>query len=249
MKKWNYKLTVEYDGTDFSGFQIQPRVRTVQGELERALQRLFRRDFCLSAAGRTDAGVHARGQVVNVQAEREFPTGVLMRALNAHLPRDIVIKQAERVPPEFHARFSACGREYVYQITQEPTALNRRFVWQISFRVDEDKLRACAEILRQKRNFESFTKARAEVKSYECEIQEAQWEILGNRLFFHISANRFLHNMVRILVGTMIEVARGRFSLEAFDRMFEARDRRAAGLTAPARGLILEKVRYECDPK
>ncbi len=246
---FNYKLTLEYDGTDFLGFQIQPKLRTVQGELEKALRRLFAGDFCLAAAGRTDAGVHARGQVVNVRAEKEFPLHVLVRALNANLPGDIVVKAAEHVPLDFHARFSACRRRYAYQISRVPTALERRFVWYIPFAVDENALRACAEIILEQRNFESFTKSGAEVTSYQCEIVESRWEFAGPRLTFHLSANRFLHNMVRILVGTMVEVGRGRFSPEEFKEMFAARDRRAAGLTAPARGLILEEVSYDCRKK
>jgi tRNA pseudouridine38-40 synthase len=242
----NYKLILEYDGTDFSGFQVQPRVRTVQGELQKALTQLFGSDFCLAAAGRTDAGVHARGQVVNVRAEKEFPPAVLQRALNAHLPEDIVVKEAVSVPLDFHARFSACRRRYAYQISRQPTALARRFVWHLPFAVEENRLHACAEIVRKHTDFQSFTKTGAEVTSHICHIKEARWEISETRLVFHISANRFLHNMVRILVGTMIEVARGRFTVEEFEAMFDVRDRRAAGLTAPAKGLILEEVTYWC---
>ncbi len=245
----NYKLRLEYDGTDFSGFQIQPNVRTVQGELQGALKTLFPRDFCLAAAGRTDAGVHARGQVVNVRAEKEFPPEVLMRALNANLPADVVVKTAERVPADFHARFSACRRRYTYRISRVPVALERHFVWHIPFPVDEDVLQACAKIILGQTDFESFTKSGAEVNSYTCEIAESRWEFESFHLTFHLAANRFLHNMVRILVGTMIEVGRGRFSLEDFEKMFAAHDRRAAGLTAPARGLTLEEVRYDCGTK
>ncbi|NOY78898.1 MAG: tRNA pseudouridine(38-40) synthase TruA [Calditrichaeota bacterium] len=242
----NYKLILEYDGTDFSGFQIQPRQRTVQGEMQRALDRLFPEGYCLAAAGRTDAGVHALGQVVNIRAEKAFAPETLQKALNANLPGDIVVKQAEIVAPDFHARFSACRRSYEYRLITEPTALFRRFVWAISFVPDGKILRQCAEIVKANENFESFTKTGAEVRHFLCAVEESRWEQDGPNFVYHISANRFLHNMVRILVGTMLEVARGRFSVADFEKMFRARDRKAAGLTAPARGLLLVRVDYSC---
>ena len=241
----NYKLILEYDGTDFSGFQIQPGQRTVQGELQAALNRLFPDGFYLTAAGRTDAGVHAAGQVVTVRTEKSYAPEILKRALNANLPGDIVIKEAREVPLDFHARFSACRRTYLYRVMTAPTALQRRFVWQISFLPDFDRLLECAEIVKRQNDFKSFTKAGAETEHFKCEIYESQWEKGENEWVYHITANRFLHNMVRILVGTMMEVGRGRFSAAAFEKMFNAGDRRAAGLTAPARGLILWRVDYE----
>jgi len=242
----NYKLILEYDGTDFSGFQIQPRQRTVQGEMQRALNRLFPNGYCLAAAGRTDAGVHALGQVANIRAEKQFAPETLQKALNANLPKDIAVKHTEVVAPDFHARFSACRRRYEYRLTTKPTALFRNFVWTISFVPDGKILQQCAEIVKANENFESFTKTGAEVKHFLCTVEESRWEQDGANFVYHISANRFLHNMVRILVGTMLEVARGRFSVFDFKKMFRARDRKAAGLTAPARGLLLVRVDYNC---
>ncbi len=242
----NYKLILEYDGTDFSGFQIQPKQRTVQGEMQRALDRLFPDGYCLAAAGRTDAGVHALGQVVNVRAEKQFTPETLGKALNANLPKDIVIKQAETAAPDFHARFSACRRTYEYRVTTEPTALFRKFVWTISVVPDLEILQQCAEIVKANENFESFTKAGTEAKHFLCTVEDSHWEREGANFAYRISANRFLHNMVRILVGTMLDVARGRFTVSDFEDMFRAKDRKAAGLTAPARGLVLVRVDYKC---
>jgi len=242
----NYKLILEYDGTDFSGFQIQPERRTVQGEMQHALNRLFPDGYCLAAAGRTDAGVHALGQVVNVRAEKRFAPETLQNALNANLPGDVAVKQVEMVPLDFHARFSACRRSYDYRVTTVPTALQRNFVWKISFIPKLETLQQCAEIVRANENFESFTKAGAEVRHFLCTVEDSRWEQDEADFVYHISANRFLHNMVRILVGSMLEVARGRFSIPEFEEMFGARDRKAAGLTAPARGLMLVRVDYKC---
>lgn len=240
----NYKLILEYDGTDFSGFQIQPEERTVQRELQTALNRLFPAGFYLTAAGRTDAGVHAAGQVITVRTEKSFSPEILKRALNANLPDDIVVKETQEVPLDFHARFSACRRIYLYRVMTVPTALQRRFVWQISFLPDFSRLLECAEIVKRQKDFKSFTKAGAETENFKCEIYESRWEKGENEWVYHITANRFLHNMVRILVGTMMEAGRGRFSAAAFEQMFNAGDRRAAGRTAPARGLILWRVEY-----
>ena len=242
----NYKLILEYDGTDFSGFQIQPGQRTIQGELQRALNRLFPDGYCLAAAGRTDAGVHALGQVANIRTEKVFAPEILQKALNANLPNDIVVKNAEVAAPDFHARFSACRRSYEYRVTTVPTALRRNFAWKISFVPKLETIAKCAEIIKRNGNFKSFAKSGAEVKNFLCAIEESYWDQEETDFVYHISANRFLHNMVRILVGTMLEVARGRFSISQFEEMFHAKDRKAAGLTAPARGLTLVQVDYEC---
>ncbi|MBN1478851.1 tRNA pseudouridine(38-40) synthase TruA [candidate division KSB1 bacterium] len=240
----NIKLIIEYDGTNFCGYQIQPNERTVQAELERSLSMLTTETIRLTAAGRTDSGVHALGQVVNFKTKSRLPIEAFVRGGNTRLPKDIRILLAEDVPEDFSARYSAKSRTYRYVITRKSQAIGRHYAWYYWNQLDVKKMRAaCADILGSQ-NFASFCQAKAEVDHYICDVRYAYWQQIDNRLIFEICANRFLHNMVRTLVGTMVEIGDVQLQTANMREILLARDRRAAGQTAPAHGLFFVRVDY-----
>jgi tRNA pseudouridine38-40 synthase len=241
----NIKLTLEYDGTDFVGWQVQPNGRSVQEELERALAQILQHTITTYAAGRTDSGVHARGQVVNVKTQKAIVPEILHKSLNALLPDDVAVLSVEEVPEHFHARYSAVARRYRYFIAQRPLAVMRRFVWPLQYPLSFELMNSCAASIVGEHDFQSFCKAEAEVDHYRCTVKHASWIQKDGLVVFDITANRFLHGMVRALVGTMVDVGRGYTPYEDFERIIVARDRRAAGMAAPAKGLFLEEVFYD----
>lgn len=241
----NIKLTLEYDGTDFVGWQFQSNGRSVQEELEKALQQILQAVIRVVGAGRTDSGVHARGQVANFMTEKEIETGVLVKGLNALLPKDIAVLGGEEVPEGFHARYSARGRRYRYYIAQRPTAIWRRYCWELSYKLDMDLMNRCTKLIEGEHDFTSFCKAQSEVNHHRCIVETARWVQSESLLEFEITANRFLHGMVRALVGTMVDVGRGYRPIQDLPSIMDARDRKAAGMAAPSKGLFLEEIFYE----
>jgi tRNA pseudouridine38-40 synthase len=239
------KMIVEYDGTDFSGWQFQNNGRSVQGELEKAAAQLLQEEIRVTGAGRTDAGVHARGQVCHYATASSMETKGIERGLNALLPEDVVVRNVEPAPKEFHSRFSARARKYRYYISKSPTALLRRFRWNIGWPLDMQSLQQCSMAIIGENDFKSFCREQSEVNHHRCIVTKAGWEASGEDLVFEIVANRFLHGMVRTLVGTMVEVGRGHRSVTDFESICKARDRREAGMAAPPTGLFLEAVFYD----
>ncbi len=240
----NVKLELEYDGTDFVGWQYQENGRSVQGELENALRTILQEDVRVIGAGRTDAGVHARGQVANFRTAREIEESKLAKSLNGVLPRDVVVRNAERVGEEFHARYSAKARAYRYYISQCATALLRNYSWSLNYALDIEAMKQTSSLVVGERDFTSFCKNEADVKHYICNVYSASWTFEGSMLEFEIKANRFLHGMVRALVGTMVDIGRGYRSLASFQQILSAKDRAAAGMAAPPQGLFLEYIEY-----
>jgi tRNA pseudouridine38-40 synthase len=241
----NIRLVLEYDGTDYVGWQVQANGPSVQAELEKALRQILHREVTTIAAGRTDAGVHARGQVVNFAMDGEVEPRALAKGLNATLPRQIAVLAADEVDATFHARFSAKRRLYRYYLSFQPSALERNFVWYVGgYSLNLSPMRACATSIVGEHDFASFCKADSGADSFVCVVERAVWIERGKKLVFEICANRFLYGMVRALVGTMVDVGRGHRTLEDFNAIFAARDRRAAGMSAPAKGLFLEEVFY-----
>lgn len=240
----NIKLTLEYDGTDFVGWQYQVNGRSVQAVLERALKELLQEDLQVSGAGRTDAGVHARGQVANVLINHRMDVEALRRGVNALLPEDVVVQSIEEVDEKFHARYSARQRRYSYRITTIPIAVGREFSWFVGYDLNLALMDECAAIIKGVHDFQAFCKANSNVDHYVCDVAGASWKKDGVTLQFEITANRFLYGMVRALVGTMIEVGRGYRTVEDFERILESKDRRKAGMAAPAKGLSLDQVSY-----
>lgn len=245
MPRKYYKLIVEYEGTEFSGWQLQQNARTVQFELEKALASLFQEKIRVTASGRTDAGVHALGQVAGFSAQKRRTLDEIRLGLNALLPEDVSIHSVEEVGEMFHPRFNAKRRSYIYKICPHESAIQRRFTWFLRESLNITNMQLCADMILGKHDFQSFCSSNAEVNHYFCTIECAKWDYDNSDLLeFFISANRFLHNMVRILVGTMVEVGRGKISVEEFKTIILKKDRNAAGPTAPAQGLFLVKVEY-----
>jgi len=241
----NIKLILDYEGTAYRGWQYQDNAVSIQGKLEEAIFKLSGERVRVTAAGRTDAGVHARGQVVNFNIVKNLPIHNIEMGLNAHLPKDIAVKSAEVVGPEFNARFSAKKRVYQYYISTEKTAMGRNFCWQIFQKLDTTVLKPLADMLIGQHDFGAFSRVEVQSNSKVCTVYESFWRSEKKMWIYRIVANRFLHGMVRTIVGTMIDVAKGRFSEAQFREIFLSRDRLQAGQTAPARGLVLEEVIYE----
>jgi len=242
----NLKLLIEYEGTAYYGWQIQPGVRTVQGVIEEKLSLLLQHPVRLKGASRTDKGVHALGQVANFFTSNPMDLSTIQRALNALLPPDIVIKGVEEVPADFHARFSAKSKVYEYRILNRPfpSALWRRFCWHIPQPLELEVMRRCAEVLIGEHDFSSFRLSGDKSSHSWRRVLRAQWRREEELMVFEIEANAFLRGMVRGIVGTLVEVGRGKISPEGFLEILEARDRRKAAATAPPQGLILKEIRY-----
>lgn len=240
------RLTVEYDGTDYCGWQIQPNGPTIQGALEAAVTALTGEAVRVEGAGRTDSGVHARGQVAHLRTRAPLPPERFARALNAHLPPDISVRDSAAAPAEFHARFSAAGKVYRYAIENAPTrpVLDRRQVWWVSWPLADEALTAGAAAIVGRHDFTSFADAERAGEENVRTVRRAAWRREGTRLTFRIEGEGFLYKMVRCLVGTLVEVGRGALPPAAMERILAARDRAAAGPTAPPQGLTLQRVLY-----
>ncbi len=246
----NIKLTLEYEGTGYLGWQRQPQGMTVQQALEEALEKAVGTRTAVTGASRTDAGVHARGQSANFRTESALAPERLRGALNALLPRDIAVLEAREVPPEFDARFSARSKRYTYTLWTGPVrpALRRNFCWHVRWVRDVEALRAASRLLIGRKDFAAFEAANASSETTVRRVKRAEWFESGPELTFEIEADAFLYNMVRIIVGTLCEVGRGKLSVGDFARIIEARDRTEAGRTAPPQGLCLMEVVYDLPP-
>jgi len=238
------KLTLEYDGTGFVGWQTQANGRSVQEEVRKVLEQVTQESVNLIGAGRTDSGVHARGQVASFRTNSAVGRGTLLSALNGLLPDDIRVHSVEEAPDGFHARYDARERFYRYHISLTPSAINRHFEWYVKYDLNLPAMNAVAAEVLGDHDFESFCRHVAEVRHYRCTVSHSAWVDAGDRLTYEVRANRFLHGMVRALVGTMVDIGRGYTPADAFGRILDARDRRKAGTAAPPHGLFLEEVRY-----
>lgn len=243
------QLVLQYDGSRFAGWQRQPSLRTVQGTLEHALERLFKISCTIIGAGRTDAGVHARGQSAHVAVTGSWDAAVLKRALNALLPPDVWVAHSYDVVPEFHARYSAVARRYSYNVGTDEAArspFRRPFEWRVPHDIDVATLHTTAAMLLGQHRFYGFAVrgTAPATDQHWCKIQVAEWHERVGGLEFVIEANRFLHHMVRFLVGSMVDTAAGRRSVDAFAALITAEDNSATSPPAPAHALFLDDVSY-----
>lgn len=243
-----YKCTISYDGTLFSGYQEQPNARTVQSEIELALSKIHKGDAIkIMASGRTDAGVHAKGQVIHFDSPLSIPEDRWRIALQTQLPKDIAIIKVEKAKASFHARFDTMGKEYRYYVhrTQINDPFTRHYQYQFSYSLDVIKMQLAASYLVGTHDFTSFCSAKTEVEDRVRTINVIDIVEDGDVLMFRFVGNGFLYNMVRILVGTLLEVGRGHKMPEQMVEILAAMDRNQAGKTAPPQGLYLWKVHYE----
>jgi len=238
-------LQVEYDGTNYAGYQLQPDQPSIQAEIEKALKRLYNNDIRVHASGRTDAGVHACYQIIHFNEPLELKNLNLKAALSTLLPKDIRVIDTATGDEDFHARFSARERQYRYVISTQTTALDRDRAWQVYRDLDLEIMKKCAELFIGEHDFTSFCSAQAEVDHKRCIITHSVWEQDGDRLIYRIHGNRFLHSMVRSLVGTMVEAGKARFTVDEVKHMLDSKDRTAGAVTAPPQGLTLVFVKYE----
>lgn len=240
-------LHLVYEGTHFQGYQVQPQQRTVQWHLEKALAKVLGHLCPTICAGRTDAGVHARAQFVHFQTPKDFPLERLPLALQRHLPADMAVLSAQELSPDFHARFSALSRSYRYFIGSETRALpfNARYCWHYPYAFDLGLLAELWPQLLGSHNFEAFCKSGSYRTHYQIDIELAAVHLRENGLIcLEIQAQSFLYNMVRTLVGTVLDIARGRFQPERLAQILNNTDRALVGLTAPPQGLFLWNVLY-----
>jgi tRNA pseudouridine38-40 synthase len=242
-----YRLTVEYDGAPYNGFQAQAELPSVQTSLERAITAFSGERAVIFAAGRTDTGVHATGQVVHFDVERDWPASTVMNALNAHLVKEsIAVLDAIVAPPDFHARFSAKGRAYLYRILNRPAppALDRGRVWHVKKPLDARAMHAAAQALVGHHDFTTFRDMQCQAKSPMKTLDVAEVWREGEEVRLRFASRSFLHRQVRSMAGTLAEVGLGRWSASDLKAALEAKDRTACGPVAPAAGLCLIAVEY-----
>jgi len=235
---------LSYKGTNYHGWQIQPDASSVQEEITKALATILQEKILLVGAGRTDAGVHASQMFAHVDTVKKLSNNYVHK-LNAILPNDIVIKSIKEVSDETHARFDAVSRTYEYRILlgRDPFLLETS--WQLHQKnLQIEKMNEAANLLFKYEDFESFSKVKTDVNTFNCTIMKAVWTLEDKHLIFHIKANRFLRNMVRAVVGTLLEVGLGKKTVEDFRKIIESKKRSEAGLSVPAKGLFLTEVCY-----
>ncbi|MFS8629869.1 MAG: tRNA pseudouridine(38-40) synthase TruA [Bacillales bacterium] len=242
-----YKCTIAYDGANFYGYQVQPGKRTVQKEIEKVLEHMHKgKKVKIYASGRTDAGVHAKGQVIHFDSDLSLPAERWPLALNAQLPEDISVLAVEAVPPDFHARFDAIGKEYRYFVYRGKfrDPFRRHYAYHFPYPLDVDAIREGASFLKGKHDFTSFCSAKTEVEDRVRELTEIEITEDGDLLMFRFAGTGFLYNMVRIMVGTLLDVGAGKLKPEAIREILARKDRTCAGKTAPPQGLYLWQVFY-----
>lgn len=240
-------LKIQYDGTNYSGWQIQPESVSIQGEIEKALLKLFSTKLKLIGSGRTDSGVHALAQIAAVKLEftPKIPFSKIKSALNGYLPKDIKIIDTKLLDMEFNPRFDALKREYIYYLNTNDLPLESRFSSLIKYKIEFDKLQAAAKVFIGKHNFTTFSKVNPDTSSFICDIDKCEWTKERNDRFrLNISSSHFVYGQVRALVGAMIDHARGKRTIVELKEALQSKDRTQNSPFAPPQGLILYKIYY-----
>ncbi len=241
---FNYRMTIQYDGTKYSGWQIQENALTVQEVLAKSIEQISQEKINLIGAGRTDTGVHALGQVANFLISRELDLYRFKYSLNSVLPDDISITAIELADEKFHARFSAKKRSYIYLISNHKSPFFDRYSYNLFSELNQDKLNELCSVLIGVQDFTSFSKNNPDVQNKICEIYEARWRRQKNFFIFYIEANRFLYGMVRAIVGSLLKAYSTETGIEYLRNVILQIDRNAAADAVPAKGLFLYKVKY-----
>lgn len=240
-----YFITLSYDGTRYHGWQVQPNGISVQGALQHALSLLLRQEIQVTGAGRTDTGVHARMMVAHFEVQHAIDFQNLTYKLNRLLPGDIAIQKIEQVDNDMHARFSATSRTYRYFVHTAKQPFLRHYSLQLHYKLDFPLMNEAAAMLLEYDDFGAFCKSHADVKTTLCHVSHAQWhQVTDGEWYFEITANRFLRNMVRAVVGTLVDVGRHRLSPDDFRKVIEGKRRTEAGESMPANALFLENITY-----
>ncbi|MGL5614863.1 MAG: tRNA pseudouridine(38-40) synthase TruA [Sarcina sp.] len=242
----NIKLVIEYDGTKFCGWQRQVKERTIQGTLERAISKITGEEIDVIGSSRTDSGVHAKAFIANFKTNSRIPSIKFKDAINTKLPGDVVIIDSEEVTEDFHARYCSKGKTYCYTILNryEPSALERNYVMHFRGRLDIESMREACKYFIGKHDFEAFRTLGSSVKTTVRTVTDLHIEIEGDKIKVFISADGFLYNMVRIIVGTLIQVGLGRIEPVEIEKIIKSKDRKKAGKSVESQGLCLEKVFY-----
>ena len=239
-----YFIEISYQGKNYHGWQSQPDANSIQEEINKAVSIVLQEKIIVLGAGRTDTGVHASQMFAHFDTNQELDKNYIFK-FNSVLPEDIVIHKIEKVTGDKHARFDALSRSYEYKIWLGRNPFLLDSTWQIHHQqLDTNAMNEAAMILLEYENFQAFSKVRTEVKTFNCNVTEARWVQNENELTFHISANRFLRNMVRAIVGTLVDVGKHKISIDDFRNVILSRDRANAGLSVPAKGLYLTEITY-----
>lgn len=238
-----YFVHLSYLGTNFHGWQIQPNAATVQEELNRAFSVIFNEEISVVGAGRTDTGVHAKEMWAHFDTTKPLPENLLHR-VNSFVGKEIAVYELLEVGDEAHARFDAIERSYEYHFTSVKSPFKQDLAWYFPWPIDIGKMQKATEALLQFEDFTCFSKSNTQTLTNLCTIKEARFEIMDDVFVFHITANRFLRNMVRAIVGTLVEIGQGKREVGDMQKIIEAKDRRLAGESAPAHGLYLTRVTY-----
>ncbi len=239
-----YFIELSYFGKAYHGWQNQPNSISVQEVLEENLSKVLRSRISIVGAGRTDAGVHAKQMFAHFDSEVALDEALMRYKLNSMLPKDIAIADIFEVKAEAHARFDAVARSYEYHILQEKNAFCQNFAWLLKGDLDVKAMNEAASVLKDYSNFKCFSRSRTDVKTYNCRIDQAEWKREDEKLIFHITADRFLRNMVRAVVGTLIEIGQKKYSVSRMHQIIESEDRAEAGASVPAHGLYLTRIVY-----
>lgn len=240
----NYKLTIQYDGTHYSGWQIQQNAITVQQTITDKIKILLKKEVNLIGSGRTDAGVHALGQVANFRTDTEIDIYKFHYSLNSILPPDISVSEIAEVNPEFHARFDAKKRTYIYLINQNKSPFYKNYSYFYPVKIDLDKLNQISNLFIGEKDFTSFSKKNFEIDNKLCSVYELSWSKKNDLIIFRISANRFLHGMVRSITGTLLKSLDQENPAEFIESIFKSKNREEAAESVPSKGLFLYKVEY-----
>ena len=241
---FNYKLTIQYDGTQYAGWQIQANALTIQGVISKSIEQILQKEINLIGSGRTDSGVHSLGQVANFALDSELDLFKFKYSLNSVLPDDISVTNVESVDEKFHARFSAKRRSYIYLISNQKSPFFDRYSYTLFSGFDQDRMNELSKVLIGTQDFTSFSKTNPEVQNKICEVYDAKWRRQKNFFILYIEANRFLYGMVRAIVGSLLKAYSPEEGMNYLQNIFNQKDRSAAADSVPAKGLFLHKVKY-----